>query len=99
LFVASAEDARRSKARARRNRGGLTRRGDLEKLVSCAAQHFRGLDSVEITFPRSDDDGGGAVTDEVAERARHSDKPVDRNDKDEADGWDRRNGVQRRRQK
>ncbi len=35
------------------------------------------LVAVEVAFPGGNDDGGNAVADQVAERTRHADEPVD----------------------
>ena len=47
------------------------------------------------SLPRRDDDGRYAIADQIAQRAGHADKPVDRQDEDEADRRDRRDGIQR----
>src|SRR6266481_3446040 len=51
-------------------------RGHIDHFV--AVEHLPSLGSVEVAFPGGDDDGGDAIADQIAERARHADEPVDR---------------------
>jgi hypothetical protein len=51
-------------------------RGDVDKFG--AIEHLASLFAIEIAFPGGNDDGCDAVADQIAERARHANEPVDR---------------------
>src|SRR5258707_9749956 len=51
-------------------------RGHVDQFV--AVENVLCLVAVEIAFPSRNDHGGNAVADQIAERARYADEPVDR---------------------
>src|SRR5437660_9658282 len=66
---------RRTSASAKDLRVEILTRGHIDHFV--AVEHLPCLGAVEIAFPGGDHDGRDAIADQVAERARHADEPVD----------------------
>jgi hypothetical protein len=60
-----------------------------------AVKDVLGLGAVEVALPGRNDDGGDAVADQIAERARHADEPVDRQHQHEPDRRDARHCIER----
>jgi hypothetical protein len=63
-----------------------------------AVENMLCLVAIEIAFPRRNDDSGNAVADQIAERTRHADEPVDRQHQHQPDRGNAGHRVQCRRE-